>query len=168
MLWDITTKFLPVQDLIKSQLSTKFEEFSLKNEAATPLTISNFSRAWQAYFLSYTLQILCENTTFIDVQMMCNDDFDISSGFRFGKISVECSVPETNRGLCLQSVWISQLWTSFRSDIIFKMNLGIFHFHILNNFDSRICYHCKKTLQLQNCSLVVICYCWLNFKCQNS
>ena len=24
--------------------------------------------------------------------MMCNDDFDISSGFRFSKISVECSV----------------------------------------------------------------------------
>ena len=92
MLWDITTKFLPVQDLIRSQLSTKFEECSLKNDAATPLTISNFSRAWQAYFWSYTLQILCENTTFIDVQMMCSDDFDISSGFRFGKISVSCSV----------------------------------------------------------------------------
>ena len=92
MLWDITTKFLPVQDLIKRQLSTKFEECILKNDAATPLTISNFSRAWQAYFWSYTLQILCENTTFIDVQMMCSDDFDISSGFRFSKISVECSV----------------------------------------------------------------------------
>ena len=77
---------------MKSQLSTKFEECSLKNDAAMPLTISNFSRAWQAYFLSYTLQILCENTTFIDVQMICSDDFDISSGFRFGKISVSCSV----------------------------------------------------------------------------
>ena len=77
---------------MKRQLSTKFEECILKNDAATPLTISNFSRAWQAYFWSYTLQILCENTTFIDVQMMCSDDFDISSGFRFSKISVECSV----------------------------------------------------------------------------
>ena len=71
---------------MKRQLSTKFEECILKNDAATPLTISNFSRAWQAYFWSYTLQILCENTTFIDVQMMCSDDFDISSGFRFEKI----------------------------------------------------------------------------------
>ena len=90
--WGITTKFLPVKDLKKSQLSTKFEGCSLKNDAATPLTISNFSRAWQAYFLSYTLQIWCENTTFIDVQMMCNDDFDISIGFRFEKIHVSCTV----------------------------------------------------------------------------
>ena len=77
---------------MKIQLSRKFEACILKHDAATPLTISNFSRAWQAYFWSYTLQILCENTTFIDVQMMCSDDFDISSGFRFGKISVKCSV----------------------------------------------------------------------------
>ena len=53
---------------------------------------SNFSRAWQAYFLSYSLQILCESITFRDVNMMYNDDFDTSSGFRFGKISVSCSV----------------------------------------------------------------------------
>ena len=77
---------------MKRQLSTKFEECILKNDAATPLTISNFSRAWQAYFWSYTLQILCENTTFIDVQMMCSDDFDISSGFRFEKIWLSCTV----------------------------------------------------------------------------
>ena len=77
---------------MRSQLFTNFDGYSLKNDAATPLTISNFSRAWQAYFLSYTLQILCENTTFIDVQMMYNNNFDTSSGFRFGKISVECSV----------------------------------------------------------------------------
>ena len=77
---------------MKRQLSTKFEECILKNDAAMPLTISNFSGAWQAYFLTYTLQILCENTTFTDVEMMCNDNFDISSGFRFSKISVECSV----------------------------------------------------------------------------
>ena len=92
MLWDITTKFLPVQDLMRRQLSTKFEEFILKNDAATPLTISNFSRAWQAYFLSYTLQIWCENTSFKDVQMMCNNDFDTSSGFRFEKIWLSCTV----------------------------------------------------------------------------
>ena len=88
----ITTKFLPVEDLIRSQLFTNFDGYSLKNDAVTPLTISNFSRARQAYFLSYTLQILCENTTFIDVQMMCNDDFDISIGFRFEKIHVSCTI----------------------------------------------------------------------------
>ena len=93
---------------MKRQLSTKFEECILKNDAATPLTISNFSRAWQAYFWSYTLQILCENTTFIDVQMMCSDDFDISSGFRFEKIWLSRTVHTYSlyltRGAGLQSI----------------------------------------------------------------
>ena len=88
----MTIKFLPVKDLIRSQLFTNFDGYSLKNDTATPLTISNFSRAWQAYFLSYTLQIWGENTSFKDVQMMCNNDFDTSSGFRFEKIWLSCSV----------------------------------------------------------------------------
>ena len=71
---------------------TKFGGCNSKNKPATPLTISNFSRAWQAYFLSYTLQIWCENTSFKDVQMMCNNDFDTSSGFRFEKIWLSCTV----------------------------------------------------------------------------
>ena len=119
MLWDITTKFLPVKDLIRSQLFTKFDGYSLKNGAATPLTIWNFSRAWQAYFWSYTLQILCENTTFIDVQMICSDDFDISSGFRFEKIWLSCTVHTYSLYLlysshficCLgKKVWIQNWW----------------------------------------------------------
>ena len=90
--WGITTKFLPLKDLKRSQLSTKFEECSLKNDAATPLTISNFSRAWQAYFLSYTLQIWCENTSFKDVQMMFLWVLDISTGFRFGNFCWSCHI----------------------------------------------------------------------------
>ena len=86
MLWDITTKFLPVEDLIRSQLFTKFDGYSLKNGAAMPLTISNFPRAWQAYFLSDTLQIWRENTSFDNLQMMWNNVFDTSIGFGFEKI----------------------------------------------------------------------------------
>ena len=86
MLWDITTKFLPVEDLIRSQLFTKFDGYSLKNGAAMPLTISNFPRAWQAYFLSNTLQIWLENTSFDNLQMMWNNVFDTSIGFGFEKI----------------------------------------------------------------------------------
>ena len=78
VLWDITTKFLPVKDLLRSQLFTKFYGYSLKNGAAMPLTIWNFSRAWQAYFLSNNLQIWWENTSFNDLQMIWNSVFDTS------------------------------------------------------------------------------------------
>ena len=42
--------------------------------------------------MSLTLLILKINTTFEDVQMMLKRFFDFSTGFRFSKISVECSV----------------------------------------------------------------------------
>ena len=42
--------------------------------------------------MSHTLLILKIYTTFKDVQMMLKIFFDISTGFRFSKISVECSV----------------------------------------------------------------------------
>ena len=42
--------------------------------------------------MSLTLLILKINTTFEDVQMMLKWFFDFSTGFRFSKISVECSV----------------------------------------------------------------------------
>ena len=64
MLWDIHTKFLPVKDLMRFQLSTKFERCCLKNKPAMPLTFSNFSRARQAHFLSYDLQIWWKVITF--------------------------------------------------------------------------------------------------------
>ena len=86
MLWDITTTFLPVEDLMRSELFKNFDGYSLKNGAAMPLTISNFPRAWQAYFLSNTLQIWLENTSFDNLQMMWNNVFDTSIGFGFEKI----------------------------------------------------------------------------------
>ena len=42
--------------------------------------------------MSHTLLILKIYTTFKDVQMMLKIFFDISTGFKFSKISVECSV----------------------------------------------------------------------------
>ena len=92
MLWDIITKFLPVEDLIWSQLFTNLNGYSLKNSAATPLTIWNFSRAWQAYFLSNNLQIWRENTSFNDLQMIWNNVFDTSIGFWLEKIWLSCTV----------------------------------------------------------------------------
>ena len=42
--------------------------------------------------MSHTLLILKIYTTFKDVQMMLKIFFDISTGLRFSKISVECSI----------------------------------------------------------------------------
>ena len=109
MLWDITTKFLPVEDLIKSQLFTNFDGYSLKNGAATPLTIWNFSRAWQAYFLSNNLQIWRENTSFNDLQMIWNNVFDTSIGFWFEKIWLSCTVHSYSLYLSKQKMVSSKL-----------------------------------------------------------
>ena len=110
MLWDITTKFLPVEDLMRSQLFTNFDGYSLKNGAATPLTIWNFSRAWQAYFLSNNLQIWRENTSFNDLQMIWNNVFDTSIGFWFEKIWLSCTVHSYSLYLnSLSFVWYKRM-----------------------------------------------------------
>ena len=70
VLWDINTKFLPVEDLIRIQLSSKFKRCCLKNRPAMPLTFSNFSRARQAHFLSYDLQIWWKVITFKGTYMI--------------------------------------------------------------------------------------------------
>ena len=136
VLWDITSKFLPVQELIKSQLSTKFEECSLKNDAATPLTISNFSRAWQAYFLSYTLQIWCENTSFKDVQMMCYNDFDTSSGFRFEKIWLSCTVHMCSLYLACLIRWFFNFLSNCSRPVSFWRYFSSPRLMIFNSFSS--------------------------------
>ena len=62
--WGITTKFLPVKDHILIQLFFKFKRCCMKKKRAMPLTFSNFSRARQAHFLSYDLQIWWKVITF--------------------------------------------------------------------------------------------------------
>ena len=49
---------------MRIQLSAKFKRCCLKNKPAMPLTFSNFSRARQAHFLSYDLQIWWKVITF--------------------------------------------------------------------------------------------------------
>ena len=70
VLWDINTKFLPVIDHRRSQLSTKFEGASCTENGFPVKTILNFSRAWQAYFLSDNLQIWGEVKTFKGVYVI--------------------------------------------------------------------------------------------------
>ena len=78
VVWDINIKFSPVSVLIRFQLFTKFERHSLKNEAAMPLTIKNFSRAWQGHFLSQALQTWQICFFLVDVQMILLSYLDTS------------------------------------------------------------------------------------------
>ena len=59
----IVTSFV---DLQKISIFPKFGGCGSKNEPATPISISNFSRAWQSFNVSYALQILA-NDRFLQV-----------------------------------------------------------------------------------------------------
>ena len=57
LVWDITTKISPFLDLMRIQLFTKFGDPCCTQNGFPTKTILNFSRAQQAYFLCYYLQI---------------------------------------------------------------------------------------------------------------
>ena len=55
--WDIITKISAFLQLMKKWILTKFGGCGSKIEPATPISILNFSRAWQSFKVSYALQI---------------------------------------------------------------------------------------------------------------
>ena len=55
--WDIITKISAFLQLMKKWILTKFGGCGSKIEPATPVSILNFSRAWQSFKVSYALQI---------------------------------------------------------------------------------------------------------------
>ena len=61
---------IPYVHLGKLGTFAKFGGCGSKNEPATPISILNFSRAWQSYFLRYALEILITYGFFIDKKMM--------------------------------------------------------------------------------------------------
>ena len=67
---DITTKISAFLQLRKKRILTKFEGCGSKNGPATPISISNFSRAWQSFKVSYALQILVNDRSLIGQQMI--------------------------------------------------------------------------------------------------
>ena len=75
-----------------SYLNPKGEHSSCKIDGSIANHTSKLKWTWQTYFLSLTLLILKINTMFEDFQMMLKWFFDFSTGFRFSKVSVECSV----------------------------------------------------------------------------
>ena len=70
LVWDITTKISPFLDLMRTQLFAKFGDPCCTQNGFPAKTILNFSRARQAYFLSYYLQIWKKCISLEYVQMV--------------------------------------------------------------------------------------------------
>ena len=111
VLWDINTKISASLDLIWRQLFTKYGGPTCTHFEFPAKTVKKFSRAWQAYFLSYNLKIWWEDISFKDIQMVFNHDFDKSSGFQFRKNQCECSVH------ILRSPWFSTMSTDQNNNL---------------------------------------------------
>ena len=70
---------IPFVDLQKVSLFLKFGGYGSKIESATPISILNFSRAWQSYLVSYALQILVNDRSVIGQLMIFSSFFCIST-----------------------------------------------------------------------------------------
>ena len=70
--------FLSFEHLQKIRIFPKSGGRSSKIEPAMPISILNFQRVWQPYFLCHTLQILIKHGFFTDKQMMFYRNFCIS------------------------------------------------------------------------------------------
>ena len=69
---------LSFEDFQKIRIFPKFEDCGSKTAPYTPISILNFSRAWQSYFLRYALEILITYGFFID-KKWCFIHFSVSS-----------------------------------------------------------------------------------------
>ena len=78
-------QFTPPVVLRWGNLNPEDEASSPKIDRLMTNYISKLKWARQTQFLSYTLLLLQINVTFYDVQMMLQQLFDISTGFRFTK-----------------------------------------------------------------------------------
>ena len=92
MVWDINTKFLPVEDHNRRQLLTKFEGSWCAQIWISCQNILKLKWAWQAQFLSYAFQILQKCITFEDAQMILLALLKILSLNRIFKKSIQLLV----------------------------------------------------------------------------
>ena len=97
--------------------------------------------------MSHTLLILKIYTTFKDVQMILQRFFDISTGLRFSKISVECSVH-----LC------SCPWFILLNYRVVKIQIYILP--VIWNKAS-VCWKVIQTLLFRNCLINILTRSWL-------
>ena len=78
-------KFLPVVKLKRLPLFTKFGGPSFKKKPAMPLASQKLPRAWQAYFLSNTLQTWQSCLFFVDLQLILLSLLDVCDYMKFEK-----------------------------------------------------------------------------------
>ena len=108
MLWDINTKFLPVEDLNWRQLFTKFEDSRCTQIWISCQNVLKLKRAWRAQFLSNAFQILQKCITFEDAQMILLSLLKILALNRIYKKSIQLLVH-----LCTKSTDIPILVVKF-------------------------------------------------------
>ena len=73
-------------DLQKISLFPKFGGCGTKIRPATPVSISNFSRAWQSYLVSYAFPILVNDRSLIGQQMIFKSFFvSVTGKLKFKK-----------------------------------------------------------------------------------
>ena len=92
VVWDINTKFLPVEDHNRRQLLTKFEGSWCAQIWISCQNILKLKWAWRAQFLSYAFQILQKCITFEDAQMILLALLKILSLNRIFKKSIQLLV----------------------------------------------------------------------------
>ena len=92
LVWDINTKFLPVEDHNRRQLLTKFEGSWCAQIWISCQNILKLKWAWRAQFLSYAFQILQKCITFEDAQMILLALLKILSLNRIFKKSIQLLV----------------------------------------------------------------------------
>ena len=142
MVWDINTKFLPVEDHNRRQLLTKFEGSWCAQIWISCQNILKLKWAWRAQFLSYAFQILQKCITFEDAQMILLALLKILSLNRIFKKSIQLLV---HTGAVLG---LALFWPIFPSTSIWQKKT-------LQNvvaFD--------KTLLLTRCTIVGINICF--------
>ena len=92
LVWDINTKFLPVEDHNRRQLLTKFKGSWCTQIWISCQNILKLKWAWRAQFLSYAFQILQKCITFEDAQMILLALLKILSLNRIFKKSIQLLV----------------------------------------------------------------------------
>ena len=139
MVWDINTKFLPVEDHNRRQLLTQFEGSWCAQIWISCQNILKLKWAWRAQFLSYAFQILQKCITFEDAQMILLALLKILSLNRIFKKSIQLLV---HTGAVLESFNCKYLY----------WNLGL----LLSICLSVNLFVCKFTLSV---SSLCLCQC---------
>ena len=85
VVWDINTKFSPLNVLISFQLSTKFEGHNSLKKTAMPLGSSKWKLAWRAHFLSHTYETLEICCFLADVQIILVSLFEFLDYIKVAK-----------------------------------------------------------------------------------